>query len=199
MTFQYPEDQIFEPTVMREVTFGLRHRGIPDAEMTAQAHHALEMVGLGPAKFASRAPLTLSGGEMRRVALASVLALRPKMLILDEPTAGLDPAGRRQILSGVRAWQEESGATLVIISHHLDELARIAERVVLLKEGSIVADSPTPRVLSDETLLAAAQLLPTSTVALLQALRTAGWSVRTDHLLPEEAVAEILRAREVRS
>ena len=182
---------------MREVTFGLRHRGASDAEMTAQAQRALEMVGLDPARFAARPPLTLSGGEMRRVALASVLALQPEVLILDEPTAGLDPAGRRQILASVETWREESDATLILISHHLDELARVAQRVIVLKEGTLLADGPARRVLSDESLLAEAHLVPPSTVALLQALREAGWDVRTDRLLVEDVVREIVRARGV--
>jgi energy-coupling factor transport system ATP-binding protein len=139
-------------------------------------------------------PLTLSGGEMRRVALAGILALRPEVLILDEPTAGLDPRGRRELLGRVRAWQEQIGFTLILVSHNLGELARVAERAVVLARGQVVADGSARQVLSDGESLRAAGLDVPQTVALLQALRQAGWEVRTDRLLPEEAVAEIVRA-----
>jgi energy-coupling factor transport system ATP-binding protein len=201
LAFQYPEDQIFEQTVFREVAFGPRNLGLEEAQVTARVRWALEMVGLDPAAMEGRVPFTLSGGEMRRVALASILSLRPEVLILDEPTAGLDPQGRRELLARVRAWQElpadglETNLTLILVSHNLDELARVVERVVVLNGGKVVADGPARRVLSDGDLLRAAGLDVPQPVALLQALREAGWEVRTDRLLPEEAVAEIAQAR----
>ncbi len=195
LAFQYPEHQIFEQTVFREVAFGPRNLGLGDDEIADRVRWALEMVGLPPVAMDERVPFTLSGGEMRRVALASILALRPEVLILDEPTAGLDPHGRRELLSHLLAWQEESGLTLIVVSHNLDELARVVERVVLLQEGRVRADGPVRRVLSDGELLCAAGLSLPQPVALLYALRGAGWAVRTDRLLPEEAAAEIVRAR----
>ena len=194
LAFQYPEDQIFEQTVFREVAFGPRYLGLGEAEITARVRWALEMVGLDSPTMESRMPLTLSGGEMRRVALAGILALRPEVLILDEPTAGLDPRGRRELLERVRAWQEQIGFTLVMVSHNLGELARVAERAVVLARGQVVADGPARQVLSDAESLRAAGLDVPQTVALLQALRQAGWEVRTDRLLLEEAVEEIAHA-----
>ena len=155
------------------------------------------MVGLDPAEMEERIPFTLSGGEMRRVALAGILAMRPEVLILDEPTAGLDPQGRRDLLRRVRAWQEETGLTLIIVSHNLDELAQVVHRMLLLEGGQIVADGPTRRVLSDGELLRSVGLEVPQTVALLEALRQGGWQVRTDRLLPEETVAEIEHARKL--
>jgi len=195
LAFQYPEDQIFERTVFREVAFGPRNLGLEEAEIVTRVRWALEMVGLHPAEMEERVPFTLSGGEMRRVALAGILGLRPEVLILDEPTAGLDPRGRRELLARVRDWQEETGLTLILVSHDLDELARVVERVVVLEGGRVVADGPARRVLSDGQLLRAAGLDVPQPVLLLQALREAGWEVRTDRLLPEEAVAEIAQAR----
>jgi energy-coupling factor transport system ATP-binding protein len=195
LAFQYPEDQIFERTVFREVAFGPRNLGLEEAEIVTRVRWALEMVGLHPAEMEERVPFTLSGGEMRRVALAGILGLRPEVLILDEPTAGLDPRGRRELLARVRDWQEETGLTLILVSHDLDELARVVERVVVLEGGQVVADGPVRRVLSDGQLLRAAGLDVPQPVRLLQALRGAGWEVRTDRLLPEEAVAEIDQAR----
>lgn len=207
LAFQYPEDQIFEQTVFREVAFGPRNLGLEEAEVAARVRWALEMVGLDPAAVEGRGPFTLSGGEMRRVALASILAMCPEVLILDEPTARLDPQGRRDLLARVRAWQacpepcpersrrEETGLTLILVSHGLDELVRVVERVVLLEAGRVIADGPVRQVLSDGELLRAAGLDVPQPVALLQTLRGAGWEVRTDRLLPEEAVAEIVQAR----
>lgn len=194
LAFQYPEHQIFEQTVFREVAFGPRNLGLGEAEIATRVRWALEMVGLDPATMEERVPLTLSGGEMRRVALAGILAMRPGVLILDEPTAGLDPRGRRELLARVGAWQEETGLTLILVSHALGELARVVERVVVLREGQVVADGPVRQVLSDGDLLRGAGLDVPQPVALLQALRGAGWNVRADRLLPEEAAAEIARA-----
>ncbi|MGD9030123.1 MAG: ATP-binding cassette domain-containing protein, partial [Anaerolineae bacterium] len=193
IAFQYPEDQIFGRTVFEEVAFGPRNLGLRGTELDARVCWALEMVGLDPAAMGTRVPFTLSGGEMRRVALGGILAMQPEVLVLDEPTAGLDPQGRRDLLIRVQAWCAETGMTLVIVSHDLDALARIAERVVLLWEGAIVADGPTRPVLSDAERLGAAGLALPEPVTLLHMLRDAGWAVRTDQLLPEEAAAEIAR------
>lgn len=194
LAFQYPEHQIFEQSVAREVAFGPRNLRLGEAEIAERMRWALEMVALDSAVMLDRVPFTLSGGEMRRVALASILAMRPEVLILDEPTAGLDPHGRRELLGRVCRWQEKTGATLILISHDLDELARAVERVVLLDGGRVVGDGPVRQVLSDDDLLRAAGLAVPQPVALLQALRRAGWNVRTDRLLPEEAATEIVQA-----
>ena len=197
LAFQYPEHQIFEQTVFREVAFGPRNLGLNEGEVTTRVRWALEMVGLDPTAVEGRIPVTLSGGEMRRVALASILAMRPEVLILDEPTAGLDPRGRRELLGRVQAWQEETGPTLILVSHNLEELARVVERVAVLDGGKVVADGPVRQVLSDGELLRSTGLDVPQPVALLQALREAGLGVRTDRLLPEEAVAEIVQARRI--
>jgi energy-coupling factor transport system ATP-binding protein len=194
LAFQYPEAQIFEQTVFREVAFGPRNLGLEESEIAARVRWALEVVGLDTTVMQERVPFTLSGGEMRRVALASILAMQPEVLILDEPTAGLDPRGRRGLLDRVQAWQEETGLTLILVSHSLEELARVVERVVVLEGGKVAADGPVRQVLSDAQLLRAAGLDVPQPVALLQALREAGWSVRTDRMLPEETAAEIARA-----
>ncbi len=193
LAFQFPEAQMFELTVSREVAFGPRHLGLNADEIAGRVRWALEMVGLDPDSFAERVPFALSGGEMRRVALAGILALKPRVLILDEPTAGLDPRGRADILARLRAWQAETGATLILVSHHLDEMAGMVDRVVLLANGQVVADGPTRSVLGDGYRLRAAGLSPPPGVALLEALRAAGWPVRTDVLDIEDVVSEIAR------
>ena len=196
LAFQYPENQIFEQTVFREVAFGPRNLGLGDEEIVVRVRWALDLVGLELAGgVEERVPFALSGGETRRLALASILAMRPEVLILDEPTAGLDPQGRKMLLARILAWQEGTNRTLVMVSHNLIELARAVERVVLLKEGRVVVDGPIRRVLSDSELLRSAGLDVPPPVALLLALRKADWDVRTDRLLPEEAACEIAQVR----
>ncbi|MCR4405632.1 MAG: ATP-binding cassette domain-containing protein [Anaerolineae bacterium] len=194
LAFQYPEDQIFEQTVFREIAFGLRNLNLRRTEIEARVNWALEMVGLNPAAVAQRMPFALSGGERRRVALASILAMHPRVLILDEPTAGQDSQGRRALLENVGRWQRETGMTLIIVSHALEDLAVLVERVIALKEGRVVADGPARQVLSDAPLLLDIGLDVPEPVALLQALRQAGKNVRVDCFLPAEAAAEIARA-----
>jgi energy-coupling factor transport system ATP-binding protein len=196
IAFQQPEDQIFEQTVFREVGFGPRNQGLDTPHINQHVRWALGMVGLDPAEVGERVPFTLSGGEMRRVALAGILAMQPDVLILDEPTAGLDPNGRRDLLGRIGDWQKTSGLTLIMVSHDLDQLARVADRMLLLAGGQIVADGPTRRVLSDGQLLRSMGLDVPQPVALLEALQACGWQVCTDWLLPEEAMLEILQARE---
>jgi energy-coupling factor transport system ATP-binding protein len=199
IAFQYPEDQIFEQTVFREVAFGPRNLGLDEAEITARVRWALEMAGLELETMSQRMPFTLSGGEMRRVALAGILAMRPRVLILDEPTAGQDPQSRRGLLARILAWQEETGLTLVIISHALEELVlspaeglgQAVERLVMLKEGQVVADGPTRHVLNDVPLLNAIGLEMPEHIKLLQALRQKGRKVRTDLVSAAEAATEI--------
>jgi energy-coupling factor transport system ATP-binding protein len=149
------------------------------------------MAGLNPEAMSQRMPFTLSGGEMRRVALASILALRPRVLILDEPTAGQDPQSRRRLLERILAWQEETGLTLIIISHTLEDLGHTLERLVVLKGGQVVADGPTRHTLSDSALLNAVGLDMPEPVKLLQTLRQKGRKVRTDLVSAAEAATEI--------
>jgi len=199
IAFQYPEDQIFEQTVFREVAFGPRNLGLDESEVAARVRWALEMAGLNPEAMSQRMPFTLSGGEMRRVALAGILALRPRVLILDEPTAGQDPQSRRRLLARILAWQKEIGLTLIIISHALEELVlspaeglgQTVERLVMLREGQVVADGPTRHILSDKVLLNAVGLDVPEPVKLLQTLRQKGRNVRTDLVSAAEAATEI--------
>lgn len=191
---QYPEDQIFERTVFREVAFAPRKLGLPDRDVRQRVDWALDRVGLSPRAYADRSPFTLSGGEMRRVGLASILSMRPEVLILDEPTAGLDPRGRRELLAVVNQFYREAEPTLVVISHDLDSIARLVDRVVILNKGRLVADGAVRSVLSDRQLLDRAGLADPAPVALLQELKAVGWPVETDRVLPEEAAAQIYAA-----
>jgi energy-coupling factor transport system ATP-binding protein len=128
------------------------------------------------------------------VALASILAMQPEVLVLDEPTAGLDPRGRAALIDHMKALQDGLGPTLIVVSHDLDMLARVIQRVIVLQDGHVAADGPVGRVLGDGRKLRGCGLDPTAAVVLLEKLREAGWSVHADRPLPEEAAAEIARA-----
>lgn len=193
IAFQYPEEQIFEQTVFSEVAFGPRNLGLKHEALAGRVHWALELAGLEPLRMMNRSPFTLSGGERRRVALAGVLAMRPRVLILDEPTAGLDPRGRRELLGHIKAWSDERPLTLIVVSHDLEAVGRLTSRVVVMRAGKVDADGPTGSVLTDPGILSTAGLKLPPSVALMTGLHQSGWPVRVDRLTPAEAAAEIVR------
>jgi energy-coupling factor transport system ATP-binding protein len=193
LLFQYPEDQLFEETVEKDVGFGPRNLGLSDAEVADRARGALRAVGLDPAGFGPRSPYSLSGGEMRRVALAGVLAMEPRVLILDEPTAGLDPQGKDDLLRLVRDLHERRGLTVILITHSMDEVAWLAERVVVMHEGRVAIDGPVRKVFARAADLTALHLEVPQVAQVLHRLRARGLQVRSDALTLEEARDEILR------
>ena len=194
LLFQYPEQQLFEETVFADVAFGPRNQGLSEEEVRARVHQALEQVGLPPARFTSRSPFDLSGGEMRRAAIAGVLAMEPRMLILDEPTAGLDPQGRREILAHVGRLHSARGMTIVLITHSMDAVAQLCKRLVVLDGGRLVADGPTRAIFADPGSLAVIGLGVPQMTLLARRLRERGVPVRPDVLTVEEARAAILEA-----
>ena len=143
MVFQYPEYQLFAETVYEDVAFGPRNMKLDEAEIKTRVTNAMTMVGLDPERFSARSPFELSGGERRRAAIAGVLAMQPKYLVLDEPMAGLDPLGRKEILSLLEKLKSESGCTIIMISHSMDDIANHATKVLVLEKGSIfLYDTP---------------------------------------------------------
>ena len=163
MVFQYPEYQLFEDTVAKDVSFGPRNMKLDKAEIDRRVRRALDVVGLPYDEFAGRSPFELSGGEKRRAAIAGVIAMEPEILVLDEPVAGLDPAGREEILSLVTRLRAEVSPTVIMVSHYMDDIARMADRIVALKDGRIVADGNPHEVFCAREKLAAAGLsLPTA-------------------------------------
>jgi energy-coupling factor transport system ATP-binding protein len=198
LLFQYPEQQLFEETVFADVAFGPRNLDLGEDEIRARVRHALELVGLSPDQFGPRSPFALSGGEMRRAAIAGVLAMEPRMLILDEPTAGLDPQGRREILDHIRRLHRERGLTIVLITHSMDAVARLCDRLLVLDHGRLVADGPPRAVFDDLTRLTALGLGFPQVTLLARRLRERGLPVRPDVLTIEEARDAILDALAVR-
>ena len=139
LVFQYPEYQLFEETVYRDIAFGPSNMKLSAEEIDQRVREAAAFVGVDESLF-EHSPLELSGGQKRRIAIAGVIAMRPQVLILDEPTAGLDPQGCRQILENICAYREKTGATVIIVSHSMDDVARLAERIVVFHRGNIVMD-----------------------------------------------------------
>ena len=192
LVFQFPEYQLFEETVRRDVAYGPGHLGLGEATVAERVDEALHLVGLDPVRFGERSPFTLSGGEMRRVALAGVLAMRPEVLVLDEPTVGLDPRGKEEIIARLETLHRQ-GLTIVIITHSMDEVARLADRVIVLAEGRVVmAGSPAEIYRRDEDLRRVGLDLPQAAL-LVRALRARGLPV-ADALTIGEARAAILAA-----
>ena len=157
LVFQYPEHQLFEETVERDVMFGPRNFGATDAEAKERAHEALRLVGLDETLW-DRSPFDLSGGQMRRVAIAGVLASRPDVLIVDEPTAGLDPIGRRDMLALFKRLREELNLTLILVSHDMDDVLAYAERVIVMERGQVAFDGDPFELFQDEVLVRRLQL-----------------------------------------
>ena len=137
MVFQYPEYQLFEETVLKDIMFGPKNQGLSEEECRERALHAMQLVGIDADRHSEVSPFALSGGQKRRVAIAGVLAMNPKVLVLDEPTAGLDPKGRRDILEMITRIKEEQNLTIFLVSHNMDDVVEFASKVIVLKRGTI--------------------------------------------------------------
>ena len=149
MVFQYPEYQLFEDTVAKDIAFGPKNMKLDKAEIDRRVRRAMEVVGLPYDEFASRSPFELSGGEKRRAAIAGVIAMEPSVLVLDEPVAGLDPAGRKEILDLIVKLKEQVSPTVVMVSHYMDDIAALATRIIALRDGKVVADGSPKDVFGD--------------------------------------------------
>ena len=140
MVFQYPEHQLFEETVAKDIAFGPHNQGYDEEEIKKRVKSAMKFAGIDYEMFAERSPFRLSGGQQRRVAIAGVIAVHPDFLILDEPSAGLDPVGRREIFSRIRSWYEKGVFSVILVSHNMDDIARLATRLLVMHEGRIILD-----------------------------------------------------------
>lgn len=180
MVFQYPEYQLFAETVFDDIAFGARNLKLDDTEVERRVTRAMELVGLDPERFCTKSPFELSGGEKRRAAMAGVLVTEPKYLILDEPMAGLDPKGRREILSLLERLRAEQGVTIVMISHSMDDIAAHANRVLVLDHGTIAFLDVPQTVFSHIDELNALGLSVPHATQLVSALRSRGISAPSD-------------------
>ncbi|MCM1305901.1 MAG: energy-coupling factor transporter ATPase [Bacteroides sp.] len=195
MVFQYPEYQLFGETVAKDVAFGPKNMKLEADEIDRRVRRALEVVGLDYDKFAERSPFDLSGGEKRRAAIAGVIAMEPKVLVLDEPVAGLDPVGREEILALVKKLQREVSPTVIIVSHNMDDMAMLADRIIVLKDGEVVADSAPKKVFGNRRLIADAGLdLPTAT-RIADTLKERGIALPTDIVTMDGLAQELGKLR----
>ena len=193
LVFQYPEYQLFEVDVISDVCFGPKNQGLSPEECEKNAREALELVGF-PEKYYKQPPFELSGGQKRRVAIAGVLAMKPKVLILDEPTAGLDPKGRDEILDQVEKLHKETGMTVILVSHSMEDIARYVERIIVMNHGEKMLDGTPKEVFRHYKELEKVGLAAPQVTYVMHGLKERGFDVSPDATTIEEAADEIMRA-----
>lgn len=192
MVFQYPEYQLFEETIAKDIAFGPRNFGLSEDGIEERVREAMEFVGLDYDTYADRSPFRLSGGQMRRVAIAGVIAIHPKYLILDEPSAGLDPVGRREIFSEIQRWHKEKNITVILVSHNMEDISQMATRLLVLSHGHIVLDGEPLDIFShrQQTLHDAGVSVPPVT-EVLQYLQAKGFDISDRVHSVDEGVAAV--------
>ena len=186
LVFQYPEYQLFEETVAKDIAFGPKNLGLSAEEIDARVRRAMAHVHLDYDKYAQRSPFELSGGQMRRVAIAGVLAMEPKVLILDEPTAGLDPRGRDRILGMVQELHAKGGTTVIMVSHSMDDVARLATRLVVMSKGELVATGTPREIFRQVDMMESIGLGVPEAARLCALLRQRGVKLPDDLYTPDE-------------
>ena len=194
LVFQYPEHQLFEETVFKDVAFGPQNLGLDDEKIKARVKYALELVNLDYQEFKDRSPFRLSGGQQRRVAIAGVLAMEPQILILDEPTAGLDPQMRQQLITEIVELQEEFSLTIILISHRMEEIARLSDRVFVLDNGKLTLTGTPEEVFSNYEYLSEIGLGVPEITEVLHRVKAQGIDVDTNILTVDQAKNELLKA-----
>lgn len=193
LVFQYPEHQLFEATVFEDVCYGPKNLGLSKKEAELRAFQALKQAGI-PDELFYQSPFDLSGGQKRRVAIAGVLAMQPKILVLDEPTAGLDPKGRDEILDQVKKMHDESGITVVLVSHSMEDVANYVNRIVVMNKGKIFLDGRPKEVFSHYKELEEIGLAAPQVTYIMHELAEEGFDCRTDVTTIQEAAEEIVKA-----
>lgn len=193
LVFQYPEQQIFEETVAQEIAFGPNNLGLSKQETEARVIEAMGFVGLDFQEYKNRSPFRLSGGQMRRVAIAGILAMKPEMLILDEPTAGLDPQSRRDILDRISRIREQWNMTVVLVSHSMEDIARLTDKIFVLNEGKLIFEGTPGEVFAEPDRLRRLGLEIPAMTELMFRLASQGIPVRKDIFTEPQARDELLK------
>ncbi|MCL2107495.1 MAG: energy-coupling factor transporter ATPase [Oscillospiraceae bacterium] len=194
LCFQYPEHQLFEETVEKDIAFGPRNMGLPKEEVHRRVREAAAFVGLD-ASLLPKSPFDLSGGEKRRAAIAGVLAMEPRVLVLDEPTAGLDPQGRERVLQMILRYRAQTGKTILLVSHNMEDVARLAGRVLVMHRGRAAMYGTVEEVFAQAGALNAMGLTVPSVTRIFLRLREMGLPVRDGVFTMEQGIAELLRLR----
>jgi len=192
LVFQYPEHQLFETTVFKDVCFGPKNLGLDKLEVELRAYEALKMVGIGE-DLLDASPFELSGGQKRRVAIAGILAMRPEVLILDEPTAGLDPMGRDEILGQVANLHKEKGLTVILVTHSMEDVAKYVDRILVMNKGNLVMDQETRKVFARYKELEEMYLAAPQVTYITNELKAKGLDINTDATTVAEAKEDILK------
>ena len=191
VVFQYPEYQLFEETVYKDIAFGPKNLGLDKNEVDKRVRDAAKMTNIGEELF-DKSPFELSGGQKRRVAIAGILSMKPKMLILDEPAAGLDPKGREEILGQIKALHTEHGITVILVSHSMDDVAEICEKIIVMSGGKVLKYSNMDSVFKNSSDLKANGLSVPEITEIMIKLKESGLPVRDDIFRMDDALAEII-------
>ena len=196
IVFQFPEAQLFEETVEKDIAFGPKNFGVSEEEALKIAVEVVKMVGL-PEEVLKKSPFDLSGGQMRRVAIAGVLAMKPEVLVLDEPTAGLDPKGRLEMMEMFYKLNKEQNMTIVLVTHQMNDVSDYADHVIVIESGNVVKEGSPKEVFSDASWLLEKQLGVPTTLAFVEKLKEKGWSTDKMPLTLDELADAILEERGV--
>ncbi|ORU00330.1 ATPase component of general energizing module of ECF transporter [Anaerovibrio sp. JC8] len=194
IVFQYPEYQLFEETVAKDIAFGPTNMGCSEEETLERVKKAMEFVDLDYDKYGKRSPFQLSGGQKRRAAIAGILALKPKYLVLDEPTAGLDPKGRESLMDKFRKLHKAQGTTIVLISHNMDNIASYADNVIILNRGKVTLEAPPAEAFSKTEVIRQAGLELPEVKSIMNELAANGLAIENDAFTMDKAVQEITEA-----
>lgn len=198
MVFQYAEHQLFEESIAADIAFGPANQELSAEEIDQRVREAMGIVGLDYDTYHDRSPFSLSGGQMRRAAIAGVLAMRPKYLVLDEPAAGLDPSGREELLQQIKRLHKEQNMTIVMVSHSMEDIAKLADNVIIMAQGKVAAQGTPREVFAQDTLLRQAGLRPPQIAVMMQRLSAAGLPVNSHVLTPEEGLQSLLEVFHVK-
>ncbi|WP_291561036.1 MULTISPECIES: energy-coupling factor transporter ATPase [unclassified Clostridium] len=193
LVFQYAEYQLFEETIEKDIAFGPRNLGLNEEEITSRVKRAMNIVGLDYETYKDKSPFELSGGQKRRVAIAGVVAMEPKVLILDEPTAGLDPKGRDEILGKIELLHREYNMTIILVSHSMEDVAKVANRILVMEDGKCILDGPPDLIFREVETLERVGLAVPQVTYLIRELRKKGFDISEDIFTLKQATTEILR------
>ena len=197
MVFQYPEHQLFEETVEQDIAFGPKNYGMSPEEISERVRFAMDFVQLDYKEYSQRSPFQLSGGQMRRAAIAGVVALKPKYLVLDEPTAGLDPKGREELMQRILKLHRQEKNTIVLVSHSMDDIAKFADNVVIMNRGRVLMEGTPREVFVREDFIRQAGLDVPQITNIVKALKIRGWDISSNIYTMDEAVDAIFQAVKV--
>ncbi|WP_027633240.1 energy-coupling factor transporter ATPase [Clostridium hydrogeniformans] len=193
LVFQYPEYQLFEETIEKDIQFGPKNLGLSDKEIDTRVKRAMKMVGLDYETYKDKSPFELSGGQKRRVAIAGVVAMEPRILILDEPTAGLDPKGRDEILYQIKKLHKEYNMTIILVSHSMEDVAKVADRVVVMNKGKCILDGRPNEVFRNIDTLEEVGLAAPQVTYLIRALKERGFNIDDNIFTVSTAKDELLK------